>query len=748
MLRTTMILVSLLWSASAFAGELSVSLTDWEKAKAELARLQARSQKSQAPIAIGETHYEGRSDGRNLRVTMRLVAQLGAGEGFKRVPVIGADAVIVSATQGGRAIPLAPEGGYFIWYTKAKGQVELEVDFVVAPKGPRGSIEYRFKVVQSPVTELRSFFPSKDLSPRVSSAVTIRTEQVRGGTLLQAVLRPTSEVHVVGFHDVSEGGTSRQAKVYGETLNLVSLSDDSVELFSVVNLRILYAQRKRFRIALPAGYEIVSADGQGAFQYTVETIDHGPVLVGETAFGIRDRYEISLRLKRALSPTDQRVRLPVPKLLDVERDAGFVALEIPGKLAVDKVEGSGLVAIDVRELPEAIVRSSVSPVVRAFRYSGANDSVWLNLARYPETSLASGGVDHLRAVSVVTADGRVMSDVTYTIRNNLQQYLSVGFDWGDKVKSAVLDGEPIKPSRDAKGRVLVPLVRSKRRGGVLVPFKVQLVYESSMEKMGLFGHRGLALPQLEVPVSSVSWRIYVPGGYRSTGLIGGIRPQTFVKDATWHRSSRGYSGEEDPLELAALYGMNNNRSAEHQAASGERASGAMPVRVRLPRAGRALRHQRYWVDAGQRTTLWFYYARTPVVLLSRVLAGALLAGLLLITATLRKRALVAASSALVLLIWWGFSGAVVGYAAVAAALIYVARRLEIARVKGAAENLFSLNFGAIKERLVAFKSAERSLDRKLLSVLWFSTKSLMLLVLGVWVFGRVLALLDLLSNPL
>jgi hypothetical protein len=700
-------LVSLFVSSSAFAGEVTIPLAEYEKKKAELIALQAAQMEASlgSGVVVGETIYTGKSDGKNLRLQLDLHAQLGDAKVFKTVPVIGAGAVILSAMHGRERITLIQEGSQWVWHTDVSGAVELTVDFVVPPRGPRGSIEYAFGVIQSPVTQLVGFFPYKGLSPRVNDAVTSKVTAVEGGTELQAVLQPTNEIHIVGFHEVKGDEESRAAKVYGETQNLVSLSEEGIELFSVVAFTILYAPEKRFRIELPAGYDIVSADGQGAFRYRVETIDHHPVLIGETAFGMHDRYEISLRLERALAPTDAKVLLPVPRLLDVERDTGFVAIEIPGKLSVENVEGDGLVGIDVRELPSMIVDNSVSPVVRAFRYADRRSPVWVSLARYPEATLASGGVDHLRASTTVTADGRAMTEARFTIRNNLQQYLAVKLADGAEVKSASIDGEPIKPSRDKFGSVLVPLVRSRNENGALVPFKLQLVYEERVSVMGAFGRSELELPKLDVPIASVLWRVFAPGGYETSTLITDHAPQTFVKNASWHRTG-GWSEadeEEDPYD-ALEQGAGEDISDEHRAAlRAGRASGAVPVRVSVPEAGQELSIQSYWVEADRPVVARFWYARTPYVLF-------------------------------VQLLW---------RAAIAIALLLVARRFwsrqwTLAR----ARSIAVAQLDSMRQRAIAAKNLG------VLRLAGIAARSFVVFVVAMWVLERALSLIDLLGRPL
>src|SRR5687767_5379190 len=144
------ILMAVLVTSSAYAGEITIPFSEFEKKKAELdALLKAQQTAAEgAGVVVGETIYTGRSDGKNLRMQLRLHAQLGAAKVFKTVPLIGTDAVVLSASRGSEPIALVQQGQHWVWVTDASGPIELNVDFVVPPRGPRGSIEYSFGVIQ------------------------------------------------------------------------------------------------------------------------------------------------------------------------------------------------------------------------------------------------------------------------------------------------------------------------------------------------------------------------------------------------------------------------------------------------------------------------------------------------------------------------------------------------------------------------------------------------------------------------
>ena len=566
----------------------------WDRLQKERQALRlARQSEEQAPKAVvGQTDYRGRAAGDVLEMKLNLTVDLPTPATFRQVPIVGVDAVIVRASVDGRPVELTPVGQYWAWMTKRTGTFSVEIEFLAGPRGPRGSLEYQFGVVESPVTTLRISFDRTGLSPRVDRAVTQAVTEKGGRTELAAVLAPTTKVNVLGLYDVGQESAD-PAKLYAETHSLVSLTDEAVEMFSVIRYTILYATEKRFAVRLPAGWEVVTADGQGAFSYRIVTEDHRPVLRGETALGIEDRYEVSIRLRRPRAPNEHEVTLFSPEVLGVERDAGFVALEVPGKLSVERMSGEGYTAIDVRSLPPAILQSSVSPIVRAFRYGGARGAAQIVVADHPEREIAPGGIDVIRAASVVSTDGRVMTDVTFLLRNNLRQALRLKLPKGATVQSAHLENEPVQPSKGLDGWLIMPLKRSMRRGESLQAFSVQLVYRHDTSPLDSFGRKKLLLPTLEVPVSSLEWSLYAPTGYDVSGFVQGVRPQRYQREA---RFASPPPDPYDPLRVSAGAGP-----------AVEAGSGALPVRVRLPRSGRPKVSTRYWIGAEETLEAEFHY---------------------------------------------------------------------------------------------------------------------------------------------
>ena len=628
MLNRLGFLTALLGATLAHAQEVTMPLSEWQGLRERERQLRERAESSgESEVVVGVTRYRGRIDAAGLHLTMVMRVELGANDHYKEVSVIGDRVVVVAARTATGPIALIDDGRYWTWVTRQRGVAELTVELVVPASGPRGSAEYLFEVVESPVTDLSCTFADRDLSPRVDGAVSNVVRQTPSGGELTAIIGPTTSIHLVGFRELAQAPTAA-AKLYADTQSLMSLADESVELFTVVNLTILYAPQKRFRIALPAGYELVSADGEGAFQYTVETVDGTRVITGETSYGIRQSYEISLRLKRPLAAGESSVPLAIPRMLDVERDSGFVAIEVPGKLAITAVTPEGaarFTPLDVRELPATLIESSVTPIVRAFQYNDAGSRAAIAIARYPTKPVEGDGIDALVVHTVATEDGSRLTELSVKLRNAHRQYLTVGVPSAATVRSATVEGEPVKPSRDAQGKLLLPLVRSRQEGEGLRPINVQLVYQEQSGAFAIVGRAHLDLPSIELPIASLQWTVDVPQRYAVSRLRGPVAQQSYAGTAQW-QSPHGEevyrddnaNNDDDQLEdvlaqevqphrfgraLGGIRGAGGPRGlampvqAQASSASTDGNSGGVAVRVQVPHAGHELGYRRYWIDA-------------------------------------------------------------------------------------------------------------------------------------------------------
>ena len=557
-------------------------------------------------VLLTESSYSGKAVRGTLMLQARLRVILGQPGQWKVVPLVGTSVVLTRATVDGKPLDISTRPGYQVWITRRTGEVTVELSLVVPPRGPRGSIEYDFVVARTPVTSFACTFPTPGLEPRMDAAVTTAVRTEGGKTVMQASLRPTNRVHLLGFRGLGDARADR-ARIFAETLNLLSADEGALELFSVIRYTILYAGTKTFEVLLPPETTLVSADGKGAFRCTLQRRKDGTLLRGETAFPIRDTYEISLRLRRKIRKAGQSFVAPLPRCQGVERETGWLAVEVPGKLRLRERRRARMLAVDVRHLPAEIVRSSVSPILLAYRYHSPQRRLELSTRALPEHRTAPESIDRVRVFSVVSRDGGVLTEFRVTMRNRLRRSLRLSVPRGVGVRSVLLDGRPVSPSRDSRGHLVLPLKRSTGTHS-LRPITLQVILAHSIGALGWAGTPRLTLPGLSLPISSLSWTVYLPQNNHYGELSGPIASQQYWGSVSWRRPEARADAVVVPSSRWASPGARERSASAEEAASGAGAgAGATPVRIKLPRDGERLEYVRYWIDQARPVTVSFSY---------------------------------------------------------------------------------------------------------------------------------------------
>lgn len=549
-----------LLAAAALAqdGTVRVPLDAWE------ARRAASPPPRPAGVAFGEARYVGAADGAaNLLLALELRVSL-RGDGPKEVPLLGPGVVLRGASVDGRPIGVSAGPGGAVWRTEREGDVIVTVQGAVAPSGPRGSTEYDFGIVPTPITRLDLTFPQADLRPQVDGAVTAEVRSAGDATRLVAHLPRTDRVRLVGLRALGSAAAS-DSRLYATTSHLLAVDERELELFTVVRYDILYAPASRFEVFVPEGLRVVSADGEGAFTYTLAPAPGGTTVIGETATPMRSHYELSLELVR--EPPAGPVRFFLPSARGVERESGWVGVEAPGRVQLEPVDGlAALSAVPVAELPDELRSASVSPLLQGFRLQGDGAALDLRAHLLPEVEARAERIDAVVAHTVVSSNGHAQTEVVLTLRNRLRPGLAVTLPAGTSLVRALRDGQVVTASLAADGAIVVPL----RRSGPDLPLTVQLLLDQDPGHLGVLSPATLSLPAFDWPAAQVAW------------------------DVTWPAGSEPTVDAPDPH----LAGYGHWLGAPAQAAL------PAPVPQGLaPGGGPTTRTHRYWVPAGESLTL-------------------------------------------------------------------------------------------------------------------------------------------------
>jgi len=277
-----------------------------------------------------------------------------------------------------------------------------------------------------------------------------------------------------------------------------------------------------------------------------------------------------------------------------ERETGGIAVDIVGAGEIAERQATGLEAADPSDLGD-FVAAHDAPSLVAFRLrplSGTDPrSLNITIVRYTPQAVPVANVEEAR-YRALAADGRMLVEAQYAIRNNQRSFLKISLPQGASLWSAAVDGQPIRPGVAEQDAILLPL--AKRRAGDRsedeVPAVVVKVVYLQQTAAWRDGDRvALALPAVDLPTSRTGLRVFYPPTFRVTAQPGAFRVEydsgPFAAALRNPTVSRGSARTVDSSASAGLQSLVD----QFQSQGGERkVIGAVPVDVTFPEFGPSL----------------------------------------------------------------------------------------------------------------------------------------------------------------
>ena len=184
--------------------------------------------------------------------------------------------------------------------------------------------------------------------------------------------------------------------------------------------------------------------------------------------------------------------------------------------------------MDVRETNASLRSLARQPLLAAFRYQRrANEArvLTLDVKRFADAAVIGAAADHAIATTLVTSEGRTLTEVTLRIRNRAQPFMKVMLPPGATMLSVDVAGETAKPVQGSDG-TRIPLMRTGFRPDGL--YTVSFVYLHAGQAFAKRGDARMSLPTFDVPVSVLEWELFLPGQYSAKPIGGNVIPSDMV----------------------------------------------------------------------------------------------------------------------------------------------------------------------------------------------------------------------------
>lgn len=549
---------------------------------------------------ITASDYSGdlTDDGALLKLKLKL--EVLKEKDWKRVPVLPASVAITKMTLPD-GVFLNSNNQVHELLTRRTGTIDATIEFSVAVQKVQGVNQVQFPRVIPGSSVLDLTLARENVDVKVNGAQSLVSRTASAKTYVAAAI-PNGPPVSISWERALPKVEASPTRLYAETLTLAAVAEGVLVCQEQVTFNILHTAVHELKLEVPDGVSVLTVTGPNVQDWRVgdrqgEKRELLVVLRGEAlgAVAINITYE---------RPGLDQLEIPIIRAKNVEREKGFIGVVAISNLEIDADKVTGARSIDARQLPGELVAMTSQPVLLAFRYVEDTFSIPLTVRKHRELGMMVTIVDNALFTAMQLNDGRRITRVVYNVRNNRNQFLRLTMPTGVEIWSAEVAGKAVTPARDDKANVLLPLVRSSSNSDELVSFPVELVYvEAPTAAVASSGSITVTLPSADAPVMHEMVNYYLPEEGKYTRAIGGSQfsgPMHKVDKFTNLVAGPGAT----PMRVNAVEQANQmQQQLTAQQDAQARATGAQPIRVRLPINGELFRFEKLLVLPGDK--MWF-----------------------------------------------------------------------------------------------------------------------------------------------
>ena len=392
--------------------------------------------------------------------------------GISRVSLL-AGATVIEAHASGRPLPLVADGNAHTALVPGPGPFALTLEWGAPLVFKPGRASFVLPVPKSGTARAVIDLPGEQADVHLSAGLVTRRTVADGRTIVEATLDPGSSTEVWwSMRDSAPVAAARELRTVADVMTLLTLGDADVRMAALVDVNVVQGELRSMAIDLPRGYELTGVSGS-----TVETSQQRN---GELVITLSDpaarSHQFLVTLERPVDAGSVTIDTGFIAVRDLQRERGEVAVEGVGTLELNAPEREGMHRIDVRELNASLQALSRLPMLAAFRYqrsTAAVPSLALDVKRFADAGVLAAVADRAVATTLVTSEGRALTEVALQIQNRAQPFLKVTLPLGATMVSVDVAGETAKPVLGADG-IRVPLLRPGFRP--TGPYQVSFVY--------------------------------------------------------------------------------------------------------------------------------------------------------------------------------------------------------------------------------------------------------------------------------
>lgn len=504
------------------SGNVTLPLDEYDKLVELAGRPAKKPEIAPLPYSLKHADIKLRVENDSVQGALELEGEVFR-KGVSKVPLT-TGMTILDAHQNGKGVPLLQENGTHSALLPGPAEFSVALDTGLPLRIEAGRASFSLPVPAAGSVELALVIPGDHTFANISPGLITRRKSENGHTAIEATLVPGQTANIWWTtRETLTPTVPREIRFLADAKTLVSLSEAEMRVAVLADITLVQGEPSQFRVAIPAGYEITGVTGA-----SLDSTDIQPGVLVLKVNG-RRTHEFLISMERSINGT--KADAPLLSFQGAQRETGEVLVEGAGTMEITATEGGGLKRMDVKEASPYLRSLAHFPPQAAFRYHKQPDetpTLALEWVRFPDGSVLAAVAESAVVTTLVTSEGKSLTEVKLILKNQAQPFLKVALPAGASILSADVAGEPVKPVQGPDGS-RVPLLRTGFHPTDSYP--VSFVFMHSGAPFAKKGGAELSLPNMDIPISLLNWEVFLPERYKVKDFGGDVIAANLVPPA-------------------------------------------------------------------------------------------------------------------------------------------------------------------------------------------------------------------------
>jgi hypothetical protein len=497
------------------SGSVTLTLDEYNRLMELAAKPSKRPEIAPLPYSVKHADVKLRVENDGVRGTVQLEGEVFR-KGVSKVPLTSGMTVL-DAHQNGKGVPLLQENGTHMALLAGPGDFSIALDTGLPLRVEAGRASFSLPAPAAGSVQLTLLIPGDHTFANLSSGLITSRKSENGHTTIEATLVPGQPANIWwATRETVTPTVPREMRFLSDAKTLLSVSEAEMRVAVLADITIVQGEPTQFQVELPAGYEVTGVTG--ATLDSTET--QAGVLTLKVNAPSRRSHQFLISMERSISGA--KADAPFLSFKGAQRETGEVLVEGAGTMEITATEGGGLKRMDVKEANPYLRSLAHFPAQAAFRYhkqASETPNLALEWVRFPDGSVLAAVAESAVVTTMVTSEGKSLTEVRLVLKNQAQPFLKVSLPAGATILTADVGGERVKPVQGPDGN-RVPLLRPGFHP--TDSYTVSFVFMHSGAPFAKKGGADLSLPSMDIPISLLSWEVFLPEQYKVKDFGGDV----------------------------------------------------------------------------------------------------------------------------------------------------------------------------------------------------------------------------------